>query len=339
MADEQEQIDIRDEVEELKQAAAEKEAEGNQGEDAFVPIAAEYLRKYQPDVFESIMRGASKVGDIEQLSLSSVPGAGKALIAAIGGAGKGFSEAMNDKEKRNAILAAEMARFKPKFSDPYAERRDKEMKIKILDKVNAKASDYEKSETFKNMNEAVTSYNQLVSLTNDAASSGFADIAILTKFMKALDPRSVVRDTEFQTAANTGSLFQSLQNKLAGLITGRKITDKQRQEIVQAATAVMEANKENFGNFRQKQIDRAKQPLQYYKSIFPELDTEADKIFIDLGEGVSAAKDTTKTQVPTYKTPQGEKSEDEMREIFFNAPQNKGQSEDAFKSWLTMYGR
>lgn len=62
--------------------------------------------------------------------------------------------------------------------------------------------------------------------------SGPGDIALITGFMKMLDPGSVVRETEFATARDTAGLYGNLQNLLEKAQNGQFLSPKQRQEYV-----------------------------------------------------------------------------------------------------------
>jgi len=74
--------------------------------------------------------------------------------------------------------------------------------------------------TFKNIQTSATS------------GTGAGDIALITAFMKMLDPGSVVRETEFATARDTAGLFIQLQNKLEKAKNGQFLDPKQRQDYV-----------------------------------------------------------------------------------------------------------
>jgi hypothetical protein len=62
--------------------------------------------------------------------------------------------------------------------------------------------------------------------------NGPGDIALITSFMKMLDPGSVVRETEFATARDTAGLFTQLENRLQKAKNGELLGPKQRQEYV-----------------------------------------------------------------------------------------------------------
>ena len=87
------------------------------------------------------------------------------------------------------------------------------------------------------------------------AKTGPGDIALITGFMKMLDPGSVVRETEFATARDTAGLFESLKNDAQKLESGQLFTlnSTQRQKYVDLAQKYLEA--------AQKKADQDKRAL------------------------------------------------------------------------------
>lgn len=75
------------------------------------------------------------------------------------------------------------------------------------------------------------------------AKTGPGDIALITGFMKMLDPGSVVRETEFATARDTAGLFDRLANQAQKLKSGQLFTldSKQRDEYVSLARQYLDA--------------------------------------------------------------------------------------------------
>jgi hypothetical protein len=65
-----------------------------------------------------------------------------------------------------------------------------------------------------------------------SSANGPGDIALITGFMKMLDPGSVVRETEFATARDTAGLFTQLQNRLEKAQNGQLLSPQQRREYV-----------------------------------------------------------------------------------------------------------
>lgn len=79
-------------------------------------------------------------------------------------------------------------------------------------------------------------------IKNSAADgSGAGDIALVTSFMKMLDPGSVVRETEFATARDTVGLLDRLKNQEQQIKTGKFLSPTQRQDFVRLADQYLAA--------------------------------------------------------------------------------------------------
>jgi hypothetical protein len=81
------------------------------------------------------------------------------------------------------------------------------------------------------------------------AKTGPGDIALITGFMKMLDPGSVVRETEFATARDTTGLYDRLLNQATKLQSGQifALDSKQRQEYVDLAKKYLDAAQKKAG--------------------------------------------------------------------------------------------
>ena len=75
------------------------------------------------------------------------------------------------------------------------------------------------------------------------AKNGPGDIALITGFMKMLDPGSVVRETEFATARDTAGLYDRLMNTSQKLQSGQlfALDSRQRQEYVNLAKQYLDS--------------------------------------------------------------------------------------------------
>jgi hypothetical protein len=70
---------------------------------------------------------------------------------------------------------------------------------------------------------------------------GLGDVALITSFMKMLDPGSTVRESEFATARDTAGLYASLENYLEKVKTGEFLSDSQRKVFTDLAGKYLEA--------------------------------------------------------------------------------------------------
>jgi hypothetical protein len=86
-----------------------------------------------------------------------------------------------------------------------------------------------------------TTYSNIKS--SSEAKNGPGDIALITGFMKMLDPGSVVRETEFATARDTAGLYERLLNTSQKLQSGQlfSLDSKQRQEYVNLAKQYLDS--------------------------------------------------------------------------------------------------
>lgn len=64
---------------------------------------------------------------------------------------------------------------------------------------------------------------------------GAKDLALIFGFMKMLDPRSVVREGEFTMASQTGGQASYYEAKIAGILSGQKLTAKERRNLMRIA--------------------------------------------------------------------------------------------------------
>jgi len=73
------------------------------------------------------------------------------------------------------------------------------------------------------------------------AANGPGDVALITAFMKMLDPGSVVRETEFATAQNTSGLITKLTNKLKQVESGEILNKAERTKFTELAKQYLDA--------------------------------------------------------------------------------------------------
>lgn len=86
-------------------------------------------------------------------------------------------------------------------------------------------------------------YDVIKASASDA--SGAGDMALVTSFMKMLDPTSVVRETEFAKAQDTAGLLQRLSNTAQKLQAGSFLDDKQRQDFERLSGKYLKAAEEH----------------------------------------------------------------------------------------------
>jgi hypothetical protein len=87
------------------------------------------------------------------------------------------------------------------------------------------------------------------------------DIAMVYGFMKVLDPSSVVREGEFATAQNAGSVPDSVRNMYNKALSGERLNDKIRSDFLQQARNLVESQRVMSNDL----IERYKEVAKNYK--------------------------------------------------------------------------
>ena len=90
----------------------------------------------------------------------------------------------------------------------------------------------------------------------DAASadpSAAGDLSLIFNYMKILDPNSVVRESEFATAANSAGVPDRVRNVWNKALSGERLAEDQREDFVGTAQVLFASQERNQrlleGNF------------------------------------------------------------------------------------------
>ena len=89
------------------------------------------------------------------------------------------------------------------------------------------------SRTFEAVQDAYENIRRAAS-----SQSGAGDMAFLYSFVRMLDPTSVVRESEFATAAASGSLGERMQTLVGRVISGERLPESLRQSFLQEASNI-----------------------------------------------------------------------------------------------------
>jgi hypothetical protein len=108
--------------------------------------------------------------------------------------------------------------------------------------------------------------------------AGLGDVALITAFMKMLDPGSTVRESEFATARDTAGLYASLENYLEKVRTGEFLSDSQRKVFTDLAGKYLEAAEKDGAKTRQSM-----------EGIVDRLGLNPADVFVDVIEEAEAA--------------------------------------------------
>ena len=89
--------------------------------------------------------------------------------------------------------------------------------------------------------------NKLVSVIPLAASgSPIGDVGIVVNFLKVLDPRSVARESEVASVEEARSLISNVEALYNKALTGEKLTQSQRNQIIQASKILQSSSADYY---------------------------------------------------------------------------------------------
>ena len=110
----------------------------------------------------------------------------------------------------------------------------------------------------KSYNEILAKTQTIQKIVNNGLPNGPSDLAVVFAFMKSLDPNSVVRESEYATAANSGSPFYSIAVKMKGYADkGQFLPDAVKQEFSKIAGIQLEIATNQYDNVAQEYRDIA----------------------------------------------------------------------------------
>ncbi len=117
---------------------------------------------------------------------------------------------------------------------------------------NRIATQYDNHPLVKDFNTQVTKYASMKNLL-DKKLGGPGDVAMIYDFMKALDPNSVVRESEYQSAAKSGNIFSGALARFNGYLKpeGGFLPDKMKQAFLDIVGNRMNVSRDQIGKIYQ----------------------------------------------------------------------------------------
>lgn len=123
--------------------------------------------------------------------------------------------------------------------------------------VDALRKEFIGQQAVKSFESQSTAFGRIVESANNPSPSG--DLAMIFNFMKVLDPGSVVRESEFATAANAAAWLQEMESTgqtvplpvaraIRSLTTGQRLSGEQRQDFLSRAEALYRGAERHFNS-------------------------------------------------------------------------------------------
>lgn len=121
----------------------------------------------------------------------------------------------------------------------------------IINQIDKISSSFDSAQIVKNFND-VTNKKISVDAILDGGVGGPRDLALVFEFMKALDPTSVVRESEYDSASKSGNIFAGWAAKFNGYLReeGGFLPDKVKTEFQDIIQSKFEAIERQYDNFR-----------------------------------------------------------------------------------------
>lgn len=119
----------------------------------------------------------------------------------------------------------------------------------MIDNERAAQSLFQQNPIVKDYNTIVSQKNAIDKIVQNGT-GGPADVSAIFTFMKALDPNSVVRESEFDKAAKSGNLFQGMWSKYNGYFKdkGGFLPENVRSEFQNLIDQKLAAQKSAYDN-------------------------------------------------------------------------------------------
>jgi hypothetical protein len=108
---------------------------------------------------------------------------------------------------------------------------------------------------YKAQQEVQSAFNQVKDGLEAKSPAG--DLAAATKFMKLLDPGSVVRESELALAMQAGGALDRLTSYASNIANGTKLTDKQRADFKDLSTKFFNTSSQLFNEKQKEYTDIA----------------------------------------------------------------------------------
>lgn len=240
--------------------------------------------------------------------------AGRALRAEKDGNAAEMARLKLELEQEKARTAKEQGDRKLKIEEEKA-RRKAAPKPPAAPGSNTKSADDLRKEfnalpDTKNFGEVDASFRKIQEAASNPSAAG--DLALITGYMKVIDPGSSVKEGEFANAQNAGGVPDKVKSAYNNLINGERLTPEQRADFVSASKVLYDVHKSRY----EDQVKR-------YRSLAEKRNASPDDV-IALPDGKAApaaSGDTVKVR----------RKKDGMVKVFKRTEASKYLSDPAFE--------
>lgn len=111
-------------------------------------------------------------------------------------------------------------------------------------------TEYQGQQGYKDFNQQTQAYQRVLDSAQNASPAG--DLALIFNYMKVLDPGSVVRESEFATAAASGAFGDRIQAAVQQVTSGERLSDTMRKDFVTRAGDLYRGASEIYGGLNER---------------------------------------------------------------------------------------
>lgn len=181
------------------------------------------------------------------------------------------SQGKDPEGKTTAIKEFEYGEKNPKFAAAQKTKEDNK-KTKTVKKGTFENSTKLRKEFLsqsKEYQKVRDSYTRVIGSTRDPSPAG--DLSLIFNYMKMLDPGSVVRESEFATAAATGSYGQRMEASVQKVLSGERLAPDMRADFLSKASELLKG-------MQNQHMKREKN----YRMIAEKNDLPVDEVVVDI---------------------------------------------------------
>ena len=147
-------------------------------------------------------------------------------------------------ESYNEKLFLDLVKTQSEIDKLEAERKAKEIEANKIDyeavgKEQQFRKEFDDLKIVQDTTARYTAYGNL--LASAKADSASGDVAFIFEFMRMVDPKSVVKEAEFELAENASPYLQRIFKLLKKAETGERLSSDQREEFLQTAGGILQS--------------------------------------------------------------------------------------------------
>lgn len=178
-------------------------------------------------------------------------------------ASEGLKTLMSNPDFRNSNAQEQFAelvtRMEPADAEKVVQNLQAPGSVNVLDFDDLRQRRNDLERQWSDWREMSSNYfalkNVLTKPVTDDDSQALRDLSAIFIFMKTLDPRSTVREGEVATVENAGAIPERLWKAYNRLLSGDKLSPKQRQTIVSVARDAVIPHAESQQRAEQGEVD------------------------------------------------------------------------------------